>query len=141
MDPWIEKMLDGRAVGDVLVDELEISIRTYNCLKNLGIRTVGQLATMTEAELLRTQNFGRKSMKDLKDILGTFGVELGSTMVLNIEQQMNRAMARARAAKVAYASAVLEVQRIAKRMVDEDLEDMVAGAQGDGRISTDTSRC
>ena len=126
MDPWIEKMLDGRAVSNVLVDELEISVRTYNCLKNLGIRTVGQLATTTEAELLRTQNFGRRSMKELKEILSTLGVELGSTTVVSIEQQMNRAMARARAAKVAYAEAVLEVQRIAKRMVDEDLEEVVA---------------
>lgn len=126
MDPWIEKMVDGRSVEAVHVDELEFSVRTACCLRNLGVRTVGQLATMTEAELLRTQNFGRKSLKELKDILGSLGVELGSTTILSIEQQMSRAMARARAAKVAYAEAVLEVQRIAKRMVDEDLDEVLA---------------
>lgn len=121
MDPWIAKKLGGRPVESVAVDELELSIRAANCLKNIGVRTVGQLAATTEAELLRTQNFGRKSLKEIKEILNVLGVELGSVTILTIEQQMNRAMARARAAKAAYAEAVLEVQRLAKRMVDEDL--------------------
>jgi hypothetical protein len=126
MDPWILRKLGGRAVESVLVDELEFSVRAACCLKNFGIRTVGQLATMTEAELLRIQNFGRKSLKEVKEILESLGVELGSATILSIEQQMNRAMARARAAKVAYAEATLEVQRIAKRMVDEDLTETLA---------------
>lgn len=121
MDPWIAKKLGGRAVESVPVDELELSVRAACCLKNLGIRTVGQLATTTEAELLRCSNFGRKSLKELKELLGGLGVELGGIMILSIEQQMNRALARARAAKTAYAEAVGEVQRLAKRMVDEDI--------------------
>lgn len=124
MDAWIEKKLGGRDVENVLVDELELSVRTAHCLKNLGIRTVGQLAATTEAELLRSENFGRKSLKELKEILDGLGVELGSITILSIEQQMNRAMARTRAAKVAYAEAALEVQRIAKRLVDTDLEEI-----------------
>ena len=126
MDSWILRKLGGRSVESVLVDELEFSVRAACCLKNLGIRTVGQLATMTEAELLRAPNFGRKSLKEVKEILESLGVELGSATILSIEQQMNRAMARARAAKVAYAEATLEVQRIAKRMVDEDLTETLA---------------
>jgi hypothetical protein len=121
MDSWITKKLGGRSVESVLVDELELSVRAACCLKNLGIRTVGQLAATTEAELLRTQNFGRRSLKEVREVLGGLGVELGSVGILSIEQQMNRAMARARIAKTAYAEAVGEVQRLAKRMVDEDL--------------------
>ena len=124
MDSWIAKYLGGRAIENVPIDELEISVRTYNCIKNLGIRTVGQLAATTEAELLRIQNFGRTSLREVKEVLSNLGVQLGSTTILDIEQQMNRAMARARAAKAAYAEAVLEVQRIAKRMVDEDLKEI-----------------
>ena len=124
MDSWIAKKLGGRDIGSVLVDELEISVRTYNCLKNLDIRTVGDLASTTEAELLRIQNFGRRSLGELKEVLGNLGVQLGGTTILSTEQQMNRAMARVRTAKVAYAKAVLEVQRLAKRMVDQDLEEI-----------------
>jgi len=124
MDAWIEKKLGGRDVENVLVDELELSVRTAHCLKNLGIRTVGQLAATTETELLRSENFGRKSLRELKEVLSNLGVELGSVGILSIEQQMNRAMARARAAKTAYAEAVGEVQRLAKRMVDEDLTEI-----------------
>lgn len=124
MDPWIAKKLGGRSIDSLSVDELELSVRAMHCLRNLGIRTVGQLAATTEAELLRYPNFGHKSLKELKELLDNIGVELGSVTILSIEQQMNRAMARARAAKVAYAEAVLEVQRLAKRMVDEDLEEI-----------------
>lgn len=125
MDSWIAKKLGGRAVESLSVDELEISVRAAQCFNNLGIRTVGQLAATTEAELLRSPNFGRKSLNELKEILDGLGVELGSVTILSIEQQMNRAMARVRAAKVAYAEAVLEVQRITKRMIDDDLEDQL----------------
>jgi hypothetical protein len=56
-------------------------------------------------------------------MLGEFALELRKTTSLSIEEEMTHAMARVRAAKVAYAEAVLDVQRVAKRMVDEDLED------------------
>ena len=111
MDSWIKKKLGGRDVGSVLVEELELSVRAANCLKTKGIRTVAHLAIMTEAELLRTPNFGRRSLNEIKEILATLGVSLGEAAILTPEQQLDRAMARARAAKVAYAEAMLEVQR------------------------------
>ena len=123
MDSWIAKKLGGRDVSLLPTDELEVSVRVANCLKNLDIRTVGQLETLSEAELLRTPNFGRTSLKELKEVLGDLGVELGGTGILSIEQRMNRAMARVRAAKAAYAEAVLDVRHLAQRMVDTRVEE------------------
>ena len=125
MNPWILEKLDGRDVSLMPVDELEVSVRVANCLKNEGIRTVGQLATKSEAELLRTPNFGRRSLKHLKEVLDEYGVELESPEILDIEQQMMRALARTRAAKVAYAEAALEVQRIANRLMGTNLEEII----------------
>jgi hypothetical protein len=51
------------------VDELELSVRSYNCLKNANIRTIGELVVKTEAEMLKTKNFGRKSLNEIKEIL------------------------------------------------------------------------
>src|ERR1041385_8892664 len=51
------------------VDELELSVRSYNCLKNANIRTIGELVTKSEAEMLKTKNFGRKSLNEIKEIL------------------------------------------------------------------------
>lgn len=62
---------------DRLVEELEFSIRTANCLQNAGIRTVGQLAQRTHAELLKTKNFGRKSLKEVIEMLASMGLTLG----------------------------------------------------------------
>jgi len=59
------------------VDELELSVRSYNCLKNANIRTIGELVQKTEAEMLKTKNFGRKSLNEIKEILGTMGLSLG----------------------------------------------------------------
>jgi DNA-directed RNA polymerase subunit alpha len=59
------------------VDELELSVRSYNCLKNANIRTIGELVTKTEAEMLKTKNFGRKSLNEIKEILSTMGLSLG----------------------------------------------------------------
>jgi hypothetical protein len=59
------------------IDQLELSVRTYNCLKNEGIRYVGEFAQKGEAELLRTPNFGRKSLNELKEILAQTGLHLG----------------------------------------------------------------
>src|SRR5215813_7041089 len=59
------------------VDELELSVRSYNCLKNANIRTIGELVTKTEAEMLKTKNFGRKSLNEIKEILGSMGLQLG----------------------------------------------------------------
>jgi DNA-directed RNA polymerase subunit alpha len=59
------------------VDELELSVRSYNCLKNANIQSIGELVQKTEAEMLRTKNFGRKSLNEIKEILTTMGLSLG----------------------------------------------------------------
>ncbi len=59
------------------VEELELSVRSYNCLKNANIATIGDLVQKTEAEMLRTKNFGRKSLNEIKEILGGLGLSFG----------------------------------------------------------------
>lgn len=59
------------------VEELELSVRSYNCLKNANIQTIGELVQKTEAEMLRTKNFGRKSLNEIKEILSNMGLALG----------------------------------------------------------------
>ena len=59
------------------VEELELSVRSYNCLKNANIQTIGELVQKTEAEMLRTKNFGRKSLNEIKEILANMGLSLG----------------------------------------------------------------
>jgi DNA-directed RNA polymerase subunit alpha len=62
---------------DKSVEELELSVRSYNCLKNANIRTLRELVQKTEGEMLKTKNFGRKSLNEIKDILSTMGLSLG----------------------------------------------------------------
>ena len=62
---------------DKSVEELELSVRSYNCLKNANIRTVRELVQKTEPEMLRTKNFGRKSLSEIKDLLTQMGLTLG----------------------------------------------------------------
>ena len=59
------------------VDEMELSVRSYNCLKNANIRTIGELVQKSEAEMLKTKNFGRKSLNEIKEILSGMGLSLG----------------------------------------------------------------
>ncbi len=59
------------------VDELELSVRSANCLKNSNIRYIFELVEKTEAEMLKTKNFGRKSLNEIKEILQTMGLSLG----------------------------------------------------------------
>jgi DNA-directed RNA polymerase subunit alpha len=59
------------------VDELELSVRSYNCLKNADIKTIGELVRKSESEMLKTKNFGRKSLNEIKEILTTMGLSLG----------------------------------------------------------------
>ena len=59
------------------VEELELSVRSYNCLKNASIRTIGELVTKSEAEMLKTKNFGRKSLNEIKKILSGMGLSFG----------------------------------------------------------------
>jgi DNA-directed RNA polymerase subunit alpha len=59
------------------VDELELSVRASNCLKNANIRLIGELVQKTDSEMLKTKNFGRKSLNEIKEILSTMGLSLG----------------------------------------------------------------
>ena len=59
------------------VEELELSVRSYNCLKNANIQSIGELVQKTEAEMLKTKNFGRKSLNEIKEILSSMGLSLG----------------------------------------------------------------
>jgi DNA-directed RNA polymerase subunit alpha len=59
------------------VDELELSVRSANCLKNAGIRTIRDLVQKSERDMLETKNFGRKSLNEIKDILRPMGLSLG----------------------------------------------------------------
>jgi DNA-directed RNA polymerase subunit alpha len=59
------------------VDELELSVRSANCLQNANIRYIGELVQRTESEMLKTKNFGRKSLNEIKELLTSMGLELG----------------------------------------------------------------
>ncbi|MBX2987363.1 MAG: DNA-directed RNA polymerase subunit alpha [Bdellovibrionaceae bacterium] len=59
------------------VDDLELSVRSANCLKNANIRYIGELVVRSEAEMLKTKNFGRKSLNEIKEILAEMGLSLG----------------------------------------------------------------
>jgi DNA-directed RNA polymerase subunit alpha len=62
------------------VEELELSVRSYNCLKNANIKTIGELVQKSESEMLKTKNFGRKSLNEIKEILASMGLSLGMTL-------------------------------------------------------------
>lgn len=64
------------------VEELELSVRSYNCLKNADIKTIFELVTKSDQEMLKTRNFGRKSLNEIKEILTDMGLALG----MNVEQ-------------------------------------------------------
>ena len=59
------------------IDELELSVRSYNCLKNADIKSIGDLVQRSEAEMLKTKNFGRKSLNEIKELLAEMGLSLG----------------------------------------------------------------
>ena len=70
----------GSNVNDNLyrsVSELELSVRSINCLQNAKIETIGELVQKTEQEMLKTKNFGRKSLNEIKHILTSMGLSLG----------------------------------------------------------------
>jgi DNA-directed RNA polymerase subunit alpha len=62
---------------DRSVEELELSVRSYNCLKNANITTIRELVQKSEQEMLKTKNFGRKSLNEIKEILTAMGLSLG----------------------------------------------------------------
>jgi DNA-directed RNA polymerase subunit alpha len=62
------------------VEELELSVRSANCLKNADIRYIGDLVQRTEGEMLKTKNFGRKSLNEIKEILVDMGLGFGMAL-------------------------------------------------------------
>jgi DNA-directed RNA polymerase subunit alpha len=64
------------------VDELELTVRSTNCLKNIGIQYIGELVTIKESELLKTKNFGKKSLQEIKMMLEEQNLHLG----MNVEE-------------------------------------------------------
>jgi DNA-directed RNA polymerase subunit alpha len=62
---------------DKSVDQLELTVRSRNCLKNAKIHTLGELIQKTETELLRSRNFGRKSLNEVKAVLAGLGLHFG----------------------------------------------------------------
>ncbi len=69
------------------VEELELSVRSYNCLKNANIKTIADLVQRTEHEMLRTKNFGRKSLNEIRAILGGMGLHFGMRIDMDSLQQ------------------------------------------------------
>ena len=66
----------GAGEDDILIEELEIGVRSYNCLKREGIQTVGDLVKRSEAELMNIPNFGNKSIEEVKENLSKMGMDL-----------------------------------------------------------------
>jgi len=75
-EPVIEKERNNENLYRT-VDELELSVRSANCLQNAGIKFIGELVQKTEAEMLKTKNFGRKSLNEIKEILTEMGLGFG----------------------------------------------------------------
>lgn len=79
-EPIEQEQAGANQLYDVLnrsVEELELSVRSYNCLKNANIQSIGDLVQKSESEMLRTKNFGRKSLNEIKEILDNLGLTFG----------------------------------------------------------------
>jgi DNA-directed RNA polymerase subunit alpha len=75
-----EAISEKENLNDILlrhVEDLELSVRSANCLKNAGINLIGELVQRSEAEMLKTKNFGRKSLSEIKEILAEYGLTFG----------------------------------------------------------------
>jgi DNA-directed RNA polymerase subunit alpha len=82
-EPEVQEVVQDRPAAihnenlDRSVEELELSVRSYNCLKNANITTIRELVQKSEQEMLKTKNFGRKSLNEIKEILSAMGLSLG----------------------------------------------------------------
>jgi DNA-directed RNA polymerase subunit alpha len=77
---YVEPVIEQEKLNDNLyrtVEELELSVRSANCLQNAGIKYIGELVQKTEAEMLKTKNFGRKSLNEIRDLLHEMGLGFG----------------------------------------------------------------
>jgi len=73
------------------VDELELSVRSYNCFKNANIKTIADLVQKTEHEMLKTKNFGRKSLNEIKEILAGMGLSFGMRLDEEVLKRIRQA--------------------------------------------------
>jgi DNA-directed RNA polymerase subunit alpha len=71
-----------RHILNTPVEELELSVRSSNCLRNINVKTIGDLAQLTEEEISKTKNFGKKSLQEIKDKLAEYGLTLGMKEIL-----------------------------------------------------------
>ncbi|UCD11985.1 MAG: DNA-directed RNA polymerase subunit alpha, partial [Nitrospinaceae bacterium] len=92
VDEKKQKMLANMAK---CVEELELSVRSYNCLKNANIQTIAELVQKTDSEMLKTRNFGRKSLNEIKEILEEMGLHLG----MKVEEEDLKQISQARKKK------------------------------------------
>ena len=75
-DTFTEVPEEGETILDTPIEELDLSVRSFNCLKRQGVNTIGQLTECTEADLLNIRNFGAKSIEEVKDKLQQMGLGL-----------------------------------------------------------------
>jgi DNA-directed RNA polymerase subunit alpha len=74
--PEPEEERPGGNLHDIMIEELELGVRSYNCLKRVGVETIGDLISKTEAELSAIPNFGKKSIEEVKENLAAHGLNL-----------------------------------------------------------------
>ena len=71
-----EEPAPGGGMHDIMIEELELGVRSYNCLKRVGVETIGDLISKTEGELSAIPNFGKKSIEEVKENLAAHGLSL-----------------------------------------------------------------
>jgi DNA-directed RNA polymerase subunit alpha len=77
-EPVADEPPVGGGMHDIMIEELELGVRSYNCLKRVGVETIGDLISKTEGELSAIPNFGKKSIEEVKENLATHGLSLRS---------------------------------------------------------------
>ena len=85
-----EKDIEFERIKKILitnVDDLELSVRSHNCLKAANIQTLGELVGKDESEMLKFRNFGRKSLAELMEIVENFGIEFGMDVDKYIKEE------------------------------------------------------
>ncbi|HLG20577.1 MAG TPA: DNA-directed RNA polymerase subunit alpha [Bdellovibrionota bacterium] len=92
------------------VDELELSVRSANCLQNADIRYIGELVQRSEAEMLKTKNFGRKSLNEIKEILSEMGLSLGMKLEADALRELESRKANDKSSPVAAEEGMAEYE-------------------------------
>ena len=117
-------------------DDLELSVRSANCLKNARIRYIGDLVTKTEQDMLRTKNFGRKSLNEIKEILKTMGLSLG----MEVEGWPPKSLYQKEFQKNVERQASMEESQIAEgeNPVEASSQESVGASQSDSSFSDST---